>query len=126
MKSRAAVVFLLVLIASPLTVIAAEAPSSAAVGGVRVALRMPYADAARTGFDSPATHPHLSASGFAWDLLRNLNQPVYARAATTDGTITIHIGSIGANAGGSGKWVQVVFKVNGAQVGTVWLNTCGI
>ena len=85
-----------------------------------VAVRMPFTGGGTTGNEPPGTHHHYFSSGFAWDLHGGMNQPVYARLASSDGTVTIRTGTIGSNGGGAGQYVPVLVRVNGTTVGTVW------
>ena len=97
-------------------------PASGATGGMRAAMQMPFGEGAYTGYESPSTHHHFFSSGFAWDLLKNLGQPVSARFASSDGAVTIRVGRITAGSNDAGKTVEVKVKVSGTVVGTVWFS----
>jgi len=103
-------------------VLSAPVATAAPVGGVRAAVRMPFSDGGRTGNESPEKHHRFFGSGFAWDLHKSPGAPVYARLASSDGTVSIHIGRIGSSASGAGQWVEVQVQVNRATVGTLYYN----
>lgn len=104
-----------------LTTLAPSAPSAqAAIGGLRVTMRMPFDGGGRTGIEAPGVHHHFFTSGWAWDIHKGLGSAVYANFASSDGTVTIRTGTIGNVNNGAGQYVPVTVKVNGTAVGTIW------
>ena len=94
--------------------------ADAAIGGIRAAIRAPFKGGAVTGIQSPSTHHHFYDSGFAWDLHKTPGTAVYARAASSDGTVSYRTGAITTDPNGAGKTVEVQVRVGATTVGTLF------
>jgi hypothetical protein len=78
---------------------------------------MPFDGGGRTGNESPADH-HTFWGGFAWDFHKSPGAVVKANFVSSDGAISLVVGSI-TDSNGVGLRVPVTAKVKGIAVGSV-------
>lgn len=98
----------------------ADLEPAAAVGGVRVAVLMPFASAVgRTGLVRPANHTPATLGGFAWDLHKGDNAPVHANFRSFDGPVTLKVARIASNNNGAGTMLTLDVRVGGTLVGQI-------
>ncbi|MFW6774133.1 fibronectin type III domain-containing protein [Nocardioides sp. CPCC 205120] len=95
------------------------AEQTAAAGGTRVAIYMPFDNGGRTGLVRPADHTPRLLGGFSWDLHKGPGAAVKPQMKSFDGPVSLKVARVDSNNNGAGQMVTLDVRVGGTAVGQI-------